>query len=622
MNILLDTWATAMWRACWQGGLVVLAVWTICRLLPSMPARFQCWLWRLALLKFMLVLVVPWFFNVPLLPAQRAPEVIEVPVVHPAIEISHEELTPTATTPMSVPPTPSPPIPILPAVFFLAWALGVGWSFIRLVTSWQHAKQLRRKGHVVDDPSLAEEATIQCRLFGFRSCPKLLEVDGGGSPMLVGVLSPVILLPATTLDRLDGPERRLVLGHELAHVKRGDLLWTMVVAVVRAVFFFHPLVWLGQRRVTLLQEIAADELAISRQKHDPVGYGKLLVSAVGKFGPARLFPRMSVETVGSMQTLKRRLVAMTLIGRTSRRIVVVSGILLAATALLGILPWRLVAAEPEHSTEQQRVGDIKAVPHANPAIRPFTPHETDRVISIEVLEKKKGQPIAGIPCTTTVFVVGQDFEVHGHNDEMRVVAMVHSLADKNPIQHVIEARLIRGAEGKNPATLIFPKLTVTDDRPGSVVVKEADGSELGMEVDVRSFQKRATEEPQPPDSGYSNPGRPVDKAMVSIGFGLSDDSLVLYGSQVTDAGLANLERLVQVERLTLFDTPVTDAGLDHLKGLTRLKTLELARTEITGAGLDHLKGLSHLELLRLRGSKITDAGLAHLRGLPQLQNCS
>lgn len=71
MNLFLDIWATTMWRACWQGGLVVVAVWTICRLLPSMPARFQCWLWRLAILKFMVVLLVPWFFNLPLLPAQR-----------------------------------------------------------------------------------------------------------------------------------------------------------------------------------------------------------------------------------------------------------------------------------------------------------------------------------------------------------------------------------------------------------------------------------------------------------------------------------------------------------------------------------------------------------------------
>ena len=41
----------------------------------------------------------------------------------------------------------------------------------------------------------------------------------------------------------------MVLGHELAHIKRGDLLWSLVAAVVRAVFFFHPLVWLSDRRV-------------------------------------------------------------------------------------------------------------------------------------------------------------------------------------------------------------------------------------------------------------------------------------------------------------------------------------------------------------------------------------
>ena len=34
MNILLDAWATTILRACWQGGLVVLVVWSIYRLIP------------------------------------------------------------------------------------------------------------------------------------------------------------------------------------------------------------------------------------------------------------------------------------------------------------------------------------------------------------------------------------------------------------------------------------------------------------------------------------------------------------------------------------------------------------------------------------------------------------
>ena len=58
-DFLLDAWAAVMWKACWQGSLVVLAVWLICLVIPSMPARCRCWLWRLAILKFMVVLLLP-----------------------------------------------------------------------------------------------------------------------------------------------------------------------------------------------------------------------------------------------------------------------------------------------------------------------------------------------------------------------------------------------------------------------------------------------------------------------------------------------------------------------------------------------------------------------------------
>jgi beta-lactamase regulating signal transducer with metallopeptidase domain len=209
-NILLDAWATTMWRACWQGGLVVVAVWSICRLIPSMPARFQCWFWRLAILKFMAVLVVPWFFNVPLLPAHRAQErIAEVTALAPTVEIQQEHLKQSSA--MSI------PIPILPAVLFLVWIIGVNWSLIRLLTAWRDARRLRRESCAIEDTSLSERLASQGQTFGIRRLPKLLEVPGLGSPMLVGVLRPVILMPAETLGRLDYSEQTMVLGHELAH---------------------------------------------------------------------------------------------------------------------------------------------------------------------------------------------------------------------------------------------------------------------------------------------------------------------------------------------------------------------------------------------------------------------
>ena len=208
------------------------------------------------------------------------------------------------------------------------------------------------------------------------------------------------------------PELAMVLGHELAHIRRGDLLWGLAAAGVRAVFFFHPLVWLSQRRLNLAQEVAADELAILRQHGDPASYGKLLVSVISKIGPSRLIPTMSMGTAGSVQSLTRRLVAMANIGRASRGIIVCSVVLLVATVLLGIVPWRLVAAEPKVS------GDEKEPPKvALPAYRIEPPDvigiEMPRVIPLPSY-RATVQPVTG------QYLVGPDGTIN-----LRKYGVVH-----------------------------------------------------------------------------------------------------------------------------------------------------------------------------------------------------
>ena len=69
---------------------------------------------------------------------------------------------------------------------------------------------------------------------------------------------------------------------------------------------------------------------------------------------------------------------------------------------------------------------------------------------------------------------------------------------------------------------------------------------------------------------------------------------------------------------------ITDAGLAQLKGLTNLQTLELDYTQITDAGLVHLKGLTKLERPNIsfffrKNNQITDAGVASLQRV--LPNC-
>lgn len=97
--------------------------------------------------------------------------------------------------------------------------------------------------------------------------------------------------------------------------------------------------------------------------------------------------------------------------------------------------------------------------------------------------------------------------------------------------------------------------------------------------------------------------------------------LVLTRAQVGDAGLAHLQRLPQLQALSLIDNPVTDAGLIVLQSLPQLRRLTLQRTRATNAGLKHLRGLTQLQQLNLHllPAPITDAGLADIGNLTSLR---
>jgi beta-lactamase regulating signal transducer with metallopeptidase domain/HEAT repeat protein len=97
---------------------------------------------------------------------------------------------------------------------------------------------------------------------GLGEAPRLLRSDEAKMPFACGLLHPTIVLPAEcegwSLDR-----RRAVLLHELAHVRRRDLLGHTLGRLVCAAYWFHPLVWAAAKRLRAESERACDDLALS-----------------------------------------------------------------------------------------------------------------------------------------------------------------------------------------------------------------------------------------------------------------------------------------------------------------------------------------------------------------------
>ena len=91
--------------------------------------------------------------------------------------------------------------------------------------------------------------------------------EGVPGPAVVGALRPRIVLPADFESRFGPGEAVLVLAHERAHVARGDTRANLLVAALRCLQWFNPLLHLAARSFRLDQELACDATVVARHPH-------------------------------------------------------------------------------------------------------------------------------------------------------------------------------------------------------------------------------------------------------------------------------------------------------------------------------------------------------------------
>jgi beta-lactamase regulating signal transducer with metallopeptidase domain len=101
-----------------------------------------------------------------------------------------------------------------------------------------------------------------------------------GLPALLGALRPRIVLPDDFEQRYDARERGLMLAHERQHLRRGDHLANLVVAMLRCTFWFNPLVHLAAIRFRHDQELACDQAVIAAHPDSRRAYGEAMLKTL------------------------------------------------------------------------------------------------------------------------------------------------------------------------------------------------------------------------------------------------------------------------------------------------------------------------------------------------------
>ena len=169
---------------------------------------------------------------------------------------------------------------------FAAWAGVSGLLLLRLAVGLWRVRALRRNSASVDLANLDPEIAGLLRDFGSRRRVQLCVSASVAVPTAIGFFQPAVVFPAWLLPQLSPEEMKVILLHELAHLRRWDDWTNLAQKVVKAVFFFHPAVWWIENRLTLEREMACDDLVLA-ETASPRAYASSLISFAEKLQNAR-----------------------------------------------------------------------------------------------------------------------------------------------------------------------------------------------------------------------------------------------------------------------------------------------------------------------------------------------
>lgn len=125
---------------------------------------------------------------------------------------------------------------------------------------------------------------MHCRL---RQAPREHQGVAGGltvvraefGPALVGLLRPVLVLPQDFEQRYTPRQQALVIAHERAHHRAGDLWIRTLALLLVAAQWFNPLAWWALRRLIEDQECACDARVLAQHPFDTPDYARALAAA-------------------------------------------------------------------------------------------------------------------------------------------------------------------------------------------------------------------------------------------------------------------------------------------------------------------------------------------------------
>jgi HEAT repeat protein/beta-lactamase regulating signal transducer with metallopeptidase domain len=240
-----------------------------------------------------------------------------------------------------------------PTILLTVWIAGaliiLGRLAAGIVAVWWMSRRTER---VTGAPWLQQARSLAASL-GISPRIVFLRSKGAAMPMAWGILRPAVLMPSAA-DNWPSERLRIVLLHELAHVKRRDCLTHMLAQLSCALHWFNPLAWMAARRVRTERERACDDLVLAAGTRGPDYADQLIeiarVMRSGRFpavlAGASLAMAHRSELEGRLLAILDPSVPRAGLSRI-RTLGATSAFALAVMPLASMQPWTVISAEDQ-----------------------------------------------------------------------------------------------------------------------------------------------------------------------------------------------------------------------------------------------------------------------------------
>jgi len=267
---------------------------------------------------------------------------------------------------------------ISPAIWLIAvWLTGVLFFMRRFFGAVKSASIIRKNSQAVIDRSVVELCKRLAESYSIRKGVKVVVSAKAQSPFVFGVFRPTIILPQSS-GGWTGSDLRIILMHELAHIRRHDLFWIYVNFAITAIFWFNPLIWIARRKMITESDKACDDFVVSGGT-DPAFFAMRLVDIARSIG--RSHGRVQLGTgMANKSQLEERI--MSILSQRKKSTAVSSRLLVffAVLTLLVVIPLAGVhlradetAGTKSEKAEQQKIKVKEKLPSPDEFIPLTTP---------------------------------------------------------------------------------------------------------------------------------------------------------------------------------------------------------------------------------------------------------